>query len=145
MSENYVASSTITIGATPERVWSVITDPDAIREFMFGTDVDTDWIVGGPIRWRGMWKGKPYEDKGVILELVPGKRLVNTHFSPLAGQADVPENYHTLTWTLEERGESTQLTLAQDNNNSPEAAAHSKGMWDSLVQSVKAITERLDT
>ena len=142
MTENYVATSTITIDAPPDRVWSVITDPVAIKEFMFDTDVVTDWSVGGPIRWRGVWKGKEYEDKGEVLEFVPPTRLVTTHFSPLTGEADVPENYHTLVWTLEEDADSTRLTLAQDNNGSPEAAAHSQGMWNSLVQSVKAIAER---
>jgi uncharacterized protein YndB with AHSA1/START domain len=142
MSENYVATSTALITAKPERIWSVITDPAATKEFMFGTEVVTDWTVGGPIRWHGIWKGTDYEDKGEILEFDPCRRLVTTHFSPLTGQDDVPENYHTLTWTLEEVAHSTQLTLAQDNNGSPEAAAHSKEMWDGLVRSVKEIAQR---
>lgn len=142
MTGNFIASSTITIQASADRVWSVLTDPRAVKEFMFGTEIVTDWTVGGPIAWRGVWKGKDYEDKGVILEFEPGKRLVNTHFSPLSGQVDAPENYHTLTWTMEPEDGMTRLTLAQDNNASPEEAAHSKGMWDSLVASVKEIAER---
>ena len=142
MAGNFIASSTITIQASADRVWSVLTDPGAIKEFMFGTEVVTDWTVGGPIVWRGVWKGKNYEDKGVILELEPGKRLVNTHFSPLSGQEDTPGNYHTLTWTLEPEDGMTKLTLAQDNNASADEAAHSKGMWDSLMESVKNIAER---
>src|SRR5213078_4488744 len=142
MPGNFIASSSIEINASADRVWSVLTDPGAIKEFMFGTEVATDWTVGGPITWRGNWKGKDYEDKGVIVEFEPGKRLVNTHFSPLSGQADAPENYHTLTWTLEPEDGKTRLTLAQDNNASPDEAAHSKGMWDSLVESVKNISER---
>lgn len=142
MAGNFIASSTITIHASADRVWSVLTDPTAIKEFMFGTEVVTDWTVGGPIVWRGVWKGTNYEDKGVILEFEPGKRLVNTHFSPLSGHEDTPENYHTLTWTLEPEDGKTRLTLAQDNNASADEAAHSKGMWDSLVESVKTIAER---
>jgi uncharacterized protein YndB with AHSA1/START domain len=142
MSENYVATSTITVEAGPDRVWSVITDPVAAREFMFGTEVVTEWTIGGPIRWRGVWEDKPYEDKGEILEYEQGRRLVMTHFSPLTGQEDVPENYHPLTWTLDSAGGATQLTLEQDNNGSQEAAAHSKEMWDSLVRQVKVIAER---
>ncbi|MHC6218923.1 SRPBCC domain-containing protein [Arthrobacter sp. MMS24-S77] len=142
MTGNFIASSSIAIQASADRVWSVLTNPEAIKEFMFGTDVVTDWTVGGPIVWRGIWKGKAYEDKGVILEFEPGRRLVNTHFSPLSGQDDAPENYHTLTWTLEPEGGATKLTLTQDNNASPDEAAHSKGMWDSLVESVKNIAER---
>ena len=142
MPGNYVATSTITIDAPPDRVWKVITDPQAVKEFMFGADLVTDWTVGGPIAWRGEWEGKTYEDKGTILEVEPGQKLVHTHFSPLGGEEDKPENYHTLTWTLEDKGGRTQLTLSQDNNASEDAAEHSKGMWDMLVADVKKITER---
>ena len=142
MAGKYVATSTITIEAPTGRVWSVLTDPAAIKEFMFGADVVTDWTVGGPIVWRGVWDGKAYEDRGSVLEFEPGRRLVVTHFSPLSGQEDVPENYHTLTWTLEDQSGATEFTLSQDNNASAEEAEHSKGMWDSLVKSVKAIAER---
>jgi uncharacterized protein YndB with AHSA1/START domain len=55
MPGNHVATSTVTIDAAPDRVWKVITDPAAVKEFMFGADVVTDWTVGGPIAWRGEW------------------------------------------------------------------------------------------
>ena len=100
MAENHVSTSTITIDATADRVWRVITDPDAAREFLVGTTMSTDWRVGRPISWRGTWQGRDYEDKGIVLEVDPGRRLVYTHFSPLTGEPDVPENYHTLTWTI---------------------------------------------
>ncbi len=142
MAENHVATSAITIDAPPSRVWDVITDPAAAKEFMFGTELVTDWAVGGPIVWRGEWEGKDYEDKGEVLEVKPGERLVHTHYSPLGGEEDAPENYHTLTWTLEEQGAGTVLTLSQDNNATAAAAEHSKGMWDMLVADVKKISER---
>lgn len=141
MTENHISTSTIEIDAPPSRVWDVITDPEAMREFFFGSEVVTDWVVGRPIIWRGVWEGKPYEDKGEIVAFEPGRLLVTTHFSPLTGQPDAPENYHTLTWTLEPRGTRTVLTLSQDHNPSPQEAAHSQGMWDTLLDSVKEITE----
>lgn len=142
MPGTFVAESAITIDAPPDRVWEVITDPDAVKEFMFGADLETAWTVGGPIVWRGEWEGKPYEDKGQILEVEPGRKLVHTHFSPLGGEDDKPENYHTLTWTLEGQDGQTRLTLSQDNNASEAAAEHSKGMWDMLVADVRRISER---
>jgi uncharacterized protein YndB with AHSA1/START domain len=128
MTEKFVATSTTTIDAPASRVWDVITDPAAVKEFMFGADLVTDWTVGGPILWRGEWEGKPYEDKGYILEVEPGQKLVHTHYSPLGGEED--------------KDGRTQLTLSQDNNTSEEAAEHSKGMWDMLVADVKQIAER---
>lgn len=142
MPGDFTATSSTTIDAPPDRVWNVITDPAAAREFMFGAELETDWAEGSPITWSGEWEGKPYQDKGRVLEVEPGRKLVHTHFSALSGEEDVPENYHTLTWTLQDRGGGTHLTLAQDNNPSEEAASHSKGMWDKLVADVKAIAER---
>ena len=53
--------------ATPERVWRALTDPAQIKDWMVGTDVETDWRVGSPISWRGELDGKAYgtgEDPG---------------------------------------------------------------------------------
>jgi uncharacterized protein YndB with AHSA1/START domain len=142
MPGDYVVTSSVTVEAPPARVWDVITDPASTRDFMFGTELSTDWTVGGPITWSGSWEGKDYQDKGVVVEVEPGRRLVYTHFSPLGGQEDKPENYHTLTWTLQDQGGRTLLVLSQDNNASAEAAEHSKGMWDQLVADVKRLSER---
>jgi uncharacterized protein YndB with AHSA1/START domain len=142
MAEGFVATSTTTIDAPRERVWAVLTDPDATREFMFGTTLETEWTVGGPIRWHGVWEGREYADHGVILEFEPERRLVNTHFSPLSGEADVPENHHTLTWTLEDAAGATKLTLEQDGNRTTEARDHSQEMWDSALAKIKDLAER---
>ncbi|MBT2250600.1 SRPBCC domain-containing protein [Arthrobacter sp. BHU FT2] len=142
MRGGFAATSTILIDAPRQRVWDVITNPAAAKEFMFGMDLETDWGVGSPITWSGEWDGKRYQDKGKVLAVDPGHRLVHTHFSALNGHADVPENHHTLTWTLQDRDGGTHLTLEQDNNASEEAAQHSQGMWDKLLADVKGIAER---
>jgi uncharacterized protein YndB with AHSA1/START domain len=138
----YVATAETEISASPAQVWEVLTDPEQIKKFMFGADVKTDWQPGSSIVWQGVYEGKEYEDKGEILEVDPGRLLKVTHYSPLTGQPDVPENYHTLTYELEDRGTSTHLSLSQDNNASEEEAEHSRGMWEMLVSGVKEAAER---
>jgi uncharacterized protein YndB with AHSA1/START domain len=84
-------------------------------------------------------RGKRYEDKGTILEVQPERLLRSTHFSPLSGLDDVPENYHTVTNTLEDDGGGARLTLTQDNNADAEAAAHSEQNWNTMLESLRAL------
>jgi uncharacterized protein YndB with AHSA1/START domain len=137
-----VATAEVDIDAAPERVWTALTDPAQIRAYMFGTNIETDWTVGSPIVWKGEWEGKPYEDKGEIIEIAPNRRLTVTHFSPLSGQPDVPGNYHTLTYELARRGNTTHVSLSQDNNPNQEAVQHSQRNWQFMLQSLKEYIER---
>lgn len=138
----YVATAETEISASPAEVWSALTDPEQIKQFMFGSQVRTDWRVGSPIVWAGVYEGRSYEDKGEILRVEPGRLLEVTHFSPLSGQPDVPENYHRLTYELEEHGSGTRVRLSQDNNASEAEADHSRGMWEMLLSSLKEVVER---
>jgi uncharacterized protein YndB with AHSA1/START domain len=97
MDKGLIARASVTINAPSNQVWDALVNPEAIRQYMFGAQVVSDWREGHPIIWRGEWQGKPYADKGVILQLKPGRTLQYSHFSPLSGLADKPENYHTVT------------------------------------------------
>ncbi|MDX6281492.1 MAG: hypothetical protein QOH03_2563 [Kribbellaceae bacterium] len=138
---DYLATAETEINASPERVWDVLTDPEQIKKFMFGADVETDWQPGSPITWQGEYEGKQYTDKGEIVAVEKARLLKVTHYSPLSGQPDVPENYHTLTYELSAVQGGTHLKLTQDNNGSQDEADHSSGMWKMLVDGVKEASE----
>lgn len=146
----HVARAEVTVAATPAQVWRVLTAPGARPELMLGAETVTDWQVGSPIVWRGEWHGTPFEDKGEVLEVVPGRRLAVTHYSPLGGQPDEPASYHRVIWTLEEAsapgaadGEPTTVVrLEQDNNATPEAAAQSSEHWATMLEGLRTVTER---
>ncbi|MGE5460649.1 MAG: SRPBCC family protein, partial [Solirubrobacterales bacterium] len=75
----------ITISAPPSAVWEALTDPELIRRWFFGVETETDWAEGSPIVHRGEYQGRPYEDKGTIVRVVPERLLVHTHWSPVSG------------------------------------------------------------
>ena len=137
----YIAKAETSIAASTERVWKALTDPDMIRKYMFGTNVTSDWKEGSTITWKGEWEGKQYKDKGKILRMLPEKQLQYSHFSPLTGLEDVPENYHIVTIDLEEKNKQTHITLTQNNNADEKAREHSEKNWNMMLASLKKILE----
>ena len=141
MDKSLVAKTSTTIDAPGDEVWSALVDPGAIKEYMFGADVESEWREGSAITWKGEFKGKPYEDKGRILSIKPGRTLQYSHFSPLMGKPDKPENYHTVTIELAPEGERTRVSLAQDNNATEEARRHSEKNWEAMLAGLKKYVE----
>lgn len=141
MDEKFIAKVTIEINASPGEVWNALVDPEAVNQYMFGTQVSTDWREGSPILWKGEWQGKSYQDHGVILKSEPERILQYTHFSPLSGQQDQPENYHTVTIQLSDQGEQTRIILTQDNNKTEEQRKHSKKNWGIMLTGLKEYLE----
>jgi uncharacterized protein YndB with AHSA1/START domain len=138
---NLIARSSITIDAPPAKVWNALVTPAAIKQYMFGTNVTSDWKEGSPITWKGEWQGKAYEDKGVIRQFKPNQALQYTHFSPLAGLPDRPENYHTVSIQLSPDGNRTRVSLTQDNNPTEEARSHSEKNWKMMLDGLKKFVE----
>jgi uncharacterized protein YndB with AHSA1/START domain len=143
MPRGFEAITSVVIAAPPAKVWRALTDPDQVREYMHGTNLATDWVVGDPVTWSGEWKGKPYVDKGTVLEVDPERRLSYTHWSPMGGSDDRPANYHTVSIDLNPDGSKTKLTLTQDNNpTQAEADAMASNNWAPMLEGLKATAER---
>jgi uncharacterized protein YndB with AHSA1/START domain len=103
------------IAASAPKIWTALTTPAALKQFFFGADVVTNWEVGSPIRMKGEFKGKTYEDKGNIVTFEPPRQLSFSHWSAMSGQADTPANYHLVTFDLVPEGSATKVTLSQAN------------------------------
>jgi uncharacterized protein YndB with AHSA1/START domain len=138
---NFVAQASTSIHASASKVWDALTKPELIKQYFFGTNVVTDWKVGSPIYYRGEWQGRAYEDKGTVLEVERNKRLVSTHWSPLAGVPDGPEYYHTVSYVLSEHDGNTDVTIMQDNNASEDEKAHSEENWKMVLAGLKKFVE----
>jgi uncharacterized protein YndB with AHSA1/START domain len=142
MPKNLIARTWLSIAAPAARVWDALVNPQLIKQYMFGTTVVSDWQQGSPITWKGEWKGKPYEDKGKILKVEPRRLLQYSHYSPLSGLPDTPENHHTVTIELSAEGAQTRVSLSQDNNPSEEAREQSEKNWKMMLEGLKKLLEK---
>ena len=137
MHEDFTAESEISVEAPPEAVWAVITDNKKFGEVMFGSTVTTDWKVGSPIVYSGEWEGKPFEDKGKILELEKNKLFRSTH---IAG-TDKTHTEHEVAYHLAPEGSGTKVKVTQTNNATQDAADHSTKNWEMMLKNLKKVVE----
>jgi uncharacterized protein YndB with AHSA1/START domain len=142
MDKQLIAKASITINVPLAKAWDALVNPALIKQYMFGTNVISDWQEGSPIVWQGEWQGKPYQDKGTILRLEPEHILQVNHFSPLSGLPDTPEHYHTLTFEVTDQGGFTHLSLSQDNNATEEDRQHSEKNWEMMLADLKKLLEQ---
>jgi uncharacterized protein YndB with AHSA1/START domain len=141
MNTGLIARVSLTIAAPAADVWEALVTPAAIRTYMFGATVTSDWVVGSPIAWIGERQGRVYEDKGIILQFVRERVLEFSHFSPLAGVADLPENYHVVTVHLSSDDAQTHVSLHQDNNLNDEARQRAERNWSAMLAGLKHFVE----
>ena len=136
MKSDHVAKASTKIQASGDDVWKALTDPKAIKQYMFGADVASDWRVGSRITWSGEFQGKPYKDTGQVLEAVRGSRLVYSHAS--GGKADA---VHTVTIDLAGAGNETQVLLTQDNNPDEDSRKHAEKNWATMLDGLRKYVE----
>ena len=141
MKSDLIARAGITVNAGRSDVWTALVTQSALKQYMFGADVISDWKEGSRVVWKGEWEGRAYEDKGVVLQAKPERLLQYTHFSPLAGLPDVPENYHTVTIELSESDAGTHVTLTQDGNDTEKTREHSEKNWSMMLEGLKKYVE----
>jgi len=143
MAEKFTAKAETIIYAPKEKVWEALTNPEMVKQWLFGTEMSvSEWKVGGRIRYKGIWEGKAYEDKGEILELEPGTKLISSYWSGFSGLADVPENYSKVSYILADENGKTKLTITQDGNPTEESAKHSESNWNTVLQKLKETSEQ---
>lgn len=143
------ARASIQVDAPRSVVWEALTDPELIRQYYLGATITTDWKVGSPITFVGEWDGRKYEDKGEILSVSQEQELRYTHWSPLSGTEDSPENYRVVRISLSSAGATTEVTLEQSNRvGGPTDAdranrAEYEKNWTTLLEGLKSTAEGL--
>ena len=129
------------INAPVASVWQAFTDPDMIKQYLFGTTVISDWKLGSSITYTGEWEGKSYEDKGQIMDVIPFKRLHTTYWSSMSGKADKPENYVDVFYEVEPNGNGSKVTITQEGIENEEGVEHMKKNWGMVLDAMKKLLE----
>ncbi|WP_378144234.1 SRPBCC domain-containing protein [Cnuibacter sp. UC19_7] len=143
MSDDHLATATVQIRATPHEVWAVLTDSSRVPEYMFGSEVETDWTAGSAIVYRGEWEGKAFEDRGEIVLVEEPHRLVMTHFSPTSDDSGAAAVHHTVSYSLEPIGDDrTRVVLTQDHNASEDEATRAEANWSAMLEALRAAVEK---
>jgi uncharacterized protein YndB with AHSA1/START domain len=144
LNHSLVVSESVIIRATPAKVWATLTTPSLIKEYLYGTETSTDWKVGSSITFQGVYgpENQRYCDKGAILENIPNKTLRYSYWSGFSGLEDRPENYATVTYSLEQKDRETKFTWTQQGFVDEARYEHSKNGMKDLLAQIKAIAER---
>ncbi|MEO6454762.1 MAG: SRPBCC family protein [Ginsengibacter sp.] len=142
MKKNLTAKASITINASSSKIWDALTNPKLVKQYMFGTNVTSDWTEGSAINWEGEYEGKSYKDKGIIKKIEPKKILQHTYLSDMSGKEDKPENYATVTYKLLKKDDKTTLSLSQDNNANEKSKEESTKNWKMVLKKLKEVVEQ---
>lgn len=140
MDKNSVNGS-VKINATPSKVWDILTNPNKIVLYT-GSTTQTDWNVGSPITWSGEMHGTKYENKGKVLENNPNNLLRYTYWSGMGGDADLPENYSEITYTLKQADDnSVELTYSRIKIATEIETQIFQGHIQSMLSEIKKLSE----
>ena len=124
------------IAATPEQVWSALTEPAQSEQYFFGRRVESDWQVGSPFVLR-MDDGR-VDSQGVVLLAEPPYRLsVTWRVEWLEAFRELPEV--VVTWQVDALGQALRLAVPSLSNSLISL------IKDTSLVSVITVTELLRT
>jgi len=142
MDKNLIAEQSIEINAKAENVWEVLTNPEKIKIYLFGTKTSTDWKMGSSILFQGEYNGHQYKDKGNVLENDRHKVLSYNYWSGFSGLEDKPENYSLVTYKIEDITEyKVKFTWTQKGFASKEGQCHSEKGLKTMLEQIKKLAE----
>lgn len=136
-------SAIVTINATAEKVWEILTTPILMASWM-GSEMEitvaTSWRVGSPIFIRGIHHGR-FENKGWVLQYDEGHRLSYSHLSDISTLPDIPENYCVLDFVLTTIADKIQLTINIRNFPTEVIRKHLEFYWRTTIVKIKQTAE----
>ena len=135
-------SKSIEINTSKERVWEVLTNPELIAKYLYGTKTITDWKEGSRIIFQGEYEGHKYKDKGNVLSIKPLEVIKYNYWSSFSDTEDRQENYSDIALLIEELEEKrVHFTWRQEGFANEEGYKHSQEGLQELIEKIKEIAE----
>lgn len=134
----------ISINAEPSKIWTILTDPKLISDWMgepeMKLEVETSWKINSPIFIRGFHHVK-FENKGVILKYIDNEILSYSHLSSVSRLPDKIANYSVLEFVLTPTNKQTTLTLCISNFPTETIQKHLEFYWRGTIHKIKEYVE----
>lgn len=142
MNKSLIASSSIVINSTPERIWSILTSPEKIKVYLFGTNVKTDWKKGSSITFSGQYEGQQYQDKGNVIENLKNELLQYNYWSNFSKLEDASENYSLVTYRIKQVDKNNcEFTWKQQGFSNEEGKCHTEKGLKTILAQIKGLAE----
>jgi uncharacterized protein YndB with AHSA1/START domain len=149
MNKQLIVQNSILIHAPAEKVWDALTSPEQTKKYMFGCEAISEWRPGSALVWKGHFDGHELiAVKGSILDIKPGRFLAYTTIDPNSAMEDIPQNYLTVTYSLEDTKVGTRLTVTQgdyatvaDGERRYQEANNNGEGWTPILVQIKALVE----
>ena len=139
------SNSRININAPKAKVWAALTRPDLVKQWQYGADLITTWVIGSRIVFRAEWQGQVFEQWGTVLDFHPMAQLRYSLFAPRPDLKDLPENCFEMIYAIQEQNGVTAVTITQ-NDPRPvvgEPSAEASDAESSVLQALKSVAESL--
>ena len=127
------------IRTTPEKLWAALTDPQFIRQYWFGVNIDCAWKKGAP--WNMSFPDGRLADTGEIVEIDPPRRMVIKWTNVWNPELNA-EGPSRCTMELEPAANTVKLTITHEIDR-PQAKLITavSGGWPKIVSNLKSLLE----
>lgn len=95
----------IRIRAQPSVVWTAPVEPTKIARWMGDAHVESTWLPGSAMTFKGTFQGRPYRDRRTDLACEPKRVLRYNHWSILSRPADSEETLTDVSAVCEAHAE----------------------------------------
>ncbi|MEP7266385.1 MAG: SRPBCC domain-containing protein [Saprospiraceae bacterium] len=133
--------STITINASKQKVWDILTKPEFVKLWQYGSELKTSWKIDTEITFITKWEDKVFEQWGKVIEFQPTEKLSYTLFAPRPGLEDKPENYFIMNYILTSANGNTKLEIIQEDNRPNAVQEEPQGEENPILKGLKEIAE----